>query len=121
MMMKCPKCKREIDNDSVFCESCGIRIKKSKKGLWIALAVVAILAVAVVGVSVYNTQQEELRIERERLEYKARKAAERQAELEAQLEAERIAKEKAEQARKRMQNKKPKPLQQEEALSADTI
>ena len=26
--MKCPKCNKEIDNDSLFCEFCGMRVAK---------------------------------------------------------------------------------------------
>ena len=29
--MLCPNCKNEIDNDSLFCERCGAKVKKSKK------------------------------------------------------------------------------------------
>ena len=39
--MLCPNCKKEIENDSTFCEHCGTRIKKSKKGLWKILAVIS--------------------------------------------------------------------------------
>ena len=99
--MICPKCKKQIDNDSQFCEFCGSKITKSKKGLWITLAVIAILVcIGVAGMYVYEAQQESLRIERQRLEEENRRAAEREAELKAQLEAERIAKEKAEQKAK---------------------
>ena len=41
--MICPKCKKQIDNDSQFCEHCGAKVKKSKKGLWITLSVVVTL------------------------------------------------------------------------------
>ena len=43
--MKCPNCKQEIDNNSAFCEYCGTRIKKNKKGLWITLGIVAVAIV----------------------------------------------------------------------------
>ncbi len=39
-MKKCPNCKREIDENSTFCEYCGHQIKRSKKALWIVLAIV---------------------------------------------------------------------------------
>ncbi len=39
--MLCPNCKKEIENGSVFCEHCGTRVKKSKKGLWKILAVIS--------------------------------------------------------------------------------
>ena len=107
--MICPKCKKQIDNDSQFCEYCGAKIEKSNKGLWITLAVIALFALVGCSVYMYNVQQESLRIERQRLEEENRRAAERQAELEAQLEAqleaERIAKEKAEQARRAAEQK----------------
>ena len=98
--MICPKCKKQIDNDSQFCEFCGSKITKSKKGLWITLAVIALIAIVGGGVYMHEAQQESLRIERQRLEEENRRAAEREAELKAQLEAERIAKEKAEQKAK---------------------
>ena len=54
--MKCPNCGKEIANDSVFCEFCGIRIaakaqmlenelipKKSSKILWIILGLLVII------------------------------------------------------------------------------
>lgn len=43
--MLCPNCKQEIDNNSAFCEYCGTRIKKNKKGLWITLGIVAVAIV----------------------------------------------------------------------------
>jgi predicted nucleic acid-binding Zn ribbon protein len=116
--MNCPNCGKNIDNDSQFCEYCGAKIEKSKRGLWITLAVIALFALVGCSVYMYNVHQESLRIERQRLEEENRRAAERQAELEAQLEeenrraaerqaelealleAERIAKEDAEQARR---------------------
>lgn len=66
--MICPKCKKVIDNDSQFCEYCGAKITKSKKGLWITLAVIALVAMVGGGVYMYEAQQESLRIERQRLE-----------------------------------------------------
>lgn len=51
-MKKCPNCRREIDNNSTFCEYCGHQIKRSKKPLWIALG--AIVAVAVIVVLVIS-------------------------------------------------------------------
>lgn len=41
--MLCPNCKKEIENDSAFCEHCGARIKKSKKGLWIILMTICLI------------------------------------------------------------------------------
>lgn len=46
--MKCPNCFKEIPNDSIFCEACGARIKKSKKGWWITLSIVFVLIAGVV-------------------------------------------------------------------------
>ena len=103
--MICPKCGKQIDTDSQFCEYCGAKIEKSKRGLWITLAVIALIAIVGGVVYMHEAQQESLRIERQRLEEENRRAAERQAELEAQLEAERIAKEKAEQARRAAEQK----------------
>ena len=47
--MKCSKCGKEIANDSVFCEYCGTKVKipKSKKALWITLAI--LLALCIIG------------------------------------------------------------------------
>lgn len=61
--MLCPNCKKEIENDSAFCEHCGARVKKSKKGLWITLSIifmasfVAIIATLIV--SLYQINQYE--------------------------------------------------------------
>lgn len=45
--MKCPKCGKEIADDSVFCENCGkkINMSNSKKMRWIVLSVVLSLSV----------------------------------------------------------------------------
>ena len=47
--MKCPKCGREIANDSQYCELCGALIKKSgsKKTIWIISAI--ILSLCLIG------------------------------------------------------------------------
>lgn len=84
--MKCPNCKKEIENGSAFCEHCGARIKKSKKGLWITLSVII---VAVVTTIVVITIQEQMIIDRNRVE-------QHQLELEQQLQAEREARQEAE-------------------------
>lgn len=49
--MKCPKCGRDIANDSKFCEYCGTQIKHSdnNKPVWITLAV--LFALSVIGVT----------------------------------------------------------------------
>ena len=99
MMMKCPKCKREIDNDSVFCEYCGTRVqKKSKKWLWVGIALVACILV-IVGINSlieYSYIAQQQAIEKQRVadslalvaQQQAEEAA-RQVELERQREAER--------------------------------
>ena len=110
--MICPNCKKQIYDDSQFCEYCGAKIEKSNKGLWITLGVIALFALVGCSVYMYNVQQESLRIERKRLEEENRRAAERQAELEAQLEEERIAKEKAEQARRVAEQKAKEEAEQ---------
>jgi hypothetical protein len=46
--MLCPNCKNEIENGSKFCEYCGARVKKSKKWLWVALAVTLLVGGAIV-------------------------------------------------------------------------
>ena len=46
--MLCPNCQKEIENDAVFCEHCGTRVKKSKEGLWITLYIVFVLVAGVV-------------------------------------------------------------------------
>ena len=51
-MKKCPHCKKEIEENSTFCEYCGHQIKRSKKPLWITLG--AIVAVAVIVVLTIN-------------------------------------------------------------------
>lgn len=51
-MKKCPNCRREIEDNSTFCEYCGHQIKRSKKPLWITLgAVVAVAAIVVLVIS----------------------------------------------------------------------
>lgn len=42
-MRKCPNCKREIADGSMFCEYCGYQIKRSKKPLWIVLSVASLV------------------------------------------------------------------------------
>ena len=39
--MLCPNCKKEIENDSKFCEHCGTRIGNDKQVLWKILAVIS--------------------------------------------------------------------------------
>ena len=48
-MKKCPNCRREVEEGSAFCEYCGYKLKRSKKPLWIALAI-ALLLVTIVSV-----------------------------------------------------------------------
>jgi len=46
--MKCPNCGKEIANDSVYCEYCGVKLEKkgSSKVLWIIIA--AVVGVALI-------------------------------------------------------------------------
>ncbi len=56
--MLCPNCKKEIENDSTFCEHCGARIKKSKKGLWITLSIIFMaIFVAIIATLIVNLYQ----------------------------------------------------------------
>jgi type II secretory pathway pseudopilin PulG len=84
--MLCPNCKNEIENNAVFCEHCGARVKKSKKWLWITLSVILMSVIATI---VIITIQEQKAMEQDRVEQS-------KLELEQQLQAERIAKEEAE-------------------------
>ena len=45
--MKCPECAKEIPNDSIYCEFCGARIKKSKKGWWVVMGVILVLVISI--------------------------------------------------------------------------
>ena len=91
--MKCPNCKKEIENGSAFCEHCGARIKKSKKGLWITLSVIIVaVVIAVVAFAIIQEQQEHQAV----IAWEQQQAAQKQQELEQQLEAERQAKLEAE-------------------------
>ena len=97
--MKCPKCGKEIAKDSFFCEYCGTQVKKNRKPLFIAIAIVACLLIfGGIGLTMYNKgEQEKARIERELLMSKREAAeAEAKAEHEARLKAEAEAKAKAE-------------------------
>ena len=87
--MLCPNCKKEIENGSKFCEHCGARVKKSKKGLWITLSVIIVAVVTTIVVITIQEQQEQIAMEQYRVEQYQRK-------VEQQLQAERIAKEEAE-------------------------
>ena len=58
--MKCPNCKKEIENGSAFCEHCGARVKKSKKWLWITLSVILMSVIATI---VFITIQEQMAAE----------------------------------------------------------
>ena len=59
--MFCPNCKKEIENVAVFCEYCGTRVKKSKKGLWITLSVVFLAIITMFAVNTYQINQYESR------------------------------------------------------------
>ena len=82
--MLCPNCKKEIENGAVFCEHCGTRIKKGKKGLWITLSVILMAVIATIVVTTIQEQQAQHQREVERqlqAERKVREEAERKAEL----------------------------------------
>lgn len=58
--MLCPNCKNEIDNDSLFCERCGAKVKKTKKSLWISLTAVCVTVFAVlIVVMIQESEQQE--------------------------------------------------------------
>lgn len=78
--MLCPNCKKEIEHDSTFCEYCGARVKKSKKGLWITLSVIVMAVIATI---VVITIQEQITRDQYLAEY--------QQEVERQLQEERKA------------------------------
>ena len=92
--MKCPKCGKEISDDSRFCEFCGAKVSKQRnfKVLWVVLLV--LLGLSALGVGsffVYDLNEQQ---EREVAEAKAAKAeAERSAEeaRQKQLQAEEEA------------------------------
>ncbi len=90
--MQCPKCGKEIPNDSIFCEACGARMKKSRKALWIILSVVLAVVIAVVAFAIIQEQQECQAVSA----WEKEQAAQKQQELEQQLEAEHQAKLEAE-------------------------
>lgn len=108
--MKCPKCGKEIANDSIFCEFCGTKISKPKsiKILWIILIVLLGSSALCAGsFYVYDLHKQ---IEKEVAEAKA-----------AQEEAERLAEEAKEKARQDSIDAaiaRQKQLQAEEAAMA---
>lgn len=123
--MKCPKCGKEIAEDSQFCEYCGAKINfvptnekkpKNYKPLWISLA---IGCASVIGWGVYN-QYENVQIERAETRQKIY-ALERQAEELKRLEKERQAEElrrkveKKRQEEERIRKEKEERKRQEEA------
>lgn len=56
--MLCPNCKKEIENGSAFCEHCGARVKKNKKGLWITLSIIFMaIFVAIIATLIVNLYQ----------------------------------------------------------------
>ena len=66
--MKCPNCKKEIANDSKFCEHCGVEVRKNRKTFFVVIAVVmAVLALCGYGYYKYEKMQDE-RLERDRLQ-----------------------------------------------------
>ena len=92
--MKCSNCGRDIPNDSIYCEFCGVQVKfsdalhkKSKRTLWIILSVVLAVVIAVVAFAIIQEQQECQAV----IAWEQQQAAQKQQELEQQLEAERQA------------------------------
>lgn len=47
-MKACPNCRREIEENSSFCEYCGYQVKRSKKPWWIAVVAGVVAVVAIV-------------------------------------------------------------------------
>lgn len=74
--MKCPNCKKEIENGSTFCEYCGARVKNSTIGLWIILSVIFVAIITAIVVTTILEQQRVIEAER-----KARKTVEHKVEL----------------------------------------
>lgn len=74
--MKCPNCKKEIENGSTFCEHCGTRVKNSTIGLWIILSVIFVAIITAIVVTTILEQQRVIEAER-----KARKTVEHKVEL----------------------------------------
>lgn len=58
--MKCPKCKREIEDHSKYCEYCGHKIDKAKWPLFVVFGIVAIGAVVGIVISNGNKNKEEM-------------------------------------------------------------
>lgn len=70
--MKCPNCKKEIENGSAFCEHCGTRVQKSKKGLWITWSVIVVALIVTIVVTTIQKQQEQIAREQYRaLQYQS--------------------------------------------------
>lgn len=74
--MKCPNCKKDIENGSTFCEHCGTRVKNSTIGLWIILSVIFVAIITAIVVTTILEQQRVIEAER-----KARKTVEHKVEL----------------------------------------
>ena len=94
--MICPNCKKEIENGSAFCEHCGTRIKKSKKGLWITLSVIFVVIAVVIAVCAIRDIREQRQKQEHLITWKQQQAKKKQQELEQELRAERKAREEAE-------------------------
>lgn len=66
--MKCPKCSKELANDSIFCEYCGAQVrkqKKSRKTPWVVLTIVfGVLVLCCVGGLGWLIQQDNERMEK---------------------------------------------------------
>lgn len=134
--MKCPKCGKEIANDSQFCEYCGTKINlvstdekktKSYKPIWITL--ITIISALILGFIVYyqydivtgEREREQQRIQN--LEQQA-KAAQQQAENEKKLRLENQQRaqqelEKAEKARQEESRRLAEALEKERKRQAE--
>ena len=62
--MYCPKCKRLVEDNSVYCEYCGNKLKRSRWPLIgiIIGAVITVLVVIIVAVTLSSKAQDEGRV-----------------------------------------------------------
>ena len=107
--MKCPNCKKEIANDSKFCEHCGAQIKKNMKPLLITICVIIVLTILGVFLNRYvnNMQEERALLERQ---LRASQIAQQQAQQQAQQ-----AQQQAQQAQQQAQQAQQQAQQAQQA------
>lgn len=55
--MKCPNCGEEIAKDSVYCNSCGMRVAKKKSWLWLLWASLLLLLIAIALIFFWNNNR----------------------------------------------------------------